>query len=45
MKHARWSPDEIVTRMRHDFAEAIIQLDDLEVAIREQLDALELLSA
>lgn len=43
MKHAKWEADEVAVRMRHDFAQAMTELDELEATIREHLDALDLL--
>lgn len=32
MKHARWEADEVAVRMRHDFAEAMTGLHEVQSA-------------
>lgn len=41
MRHAKFDADETVARITNDFDEAMADLDRLEAAIREQLDALQ----
>lgn len=30
MKHARWEADEVAVRMRHDFTQAMTDLDEIQ---------------